>query len=92
MEWISVKDRLPEKYGRESDRVLINTKAGVVSAQYLFDKKVWVDNANKLAWETPIGLRRSDGSVLWCCPPTFYDESMGVTHWMPLPPAPKEDA
>lgn len=66
-EWISVKDRLPEKNGV----VLVCTEDDYVcSAGY--------SNYGK---------------------PTFLIDSMyggdeldDVTHWMPLPPAPKEDA
>ena len=55
MEWISVKDRLPE----DGIKVLVAYNTG-----YVTTGRQWFGKWN----------------------------GEGITHWMPLPPAPKEDA
>ena len=62
MEWISVKDRLPEKW---EDVLICNCYSEVDT---------------DMIWENPSGSFE------------FYFEGGNVTHWMPLPEPPKEDA
>lgn len=77
-QWISVNDRLPE--GMEilpcSRRVLIHGLMGTVTAQYDYEKEMWIDNC----------VHRS--GVFYT--PVYYDESMQVTHWRYLPEPPGE--
>lgn len=60
LEWISVKERLPEK----GERILVTNGASVGEA-YMNLQGKWMRFGSELVWMTP-------------------------THWMPLPPAPKE--
>ena len=80
-EWISVKERLPERMGiiseitnqhiifAESTRVLAWTNVGGMTVQYDHDREIW--------FVSPAILRNilSDGSIV-------------VTHWAPLPETP----
>jgi len=77
MDWISVNDRLPECMDILpcSPRVLISTAMGVVTAQYDYESNEWID----------FFIHRH--SLFH--KPNYYDESMRVTHWMPLPKPPK---
>jgi hypothetical protein len=74
MEWISVKDSLPEKekaergYYDESKSVLIMTDDGMYVAEYNHAEKKW-----GIEWEYD-----------------FEDYVCEVTHWMPLPEPPKQ--
>lgn len=74
--WVKTSDRLPERMKLLpcSVRVLISCAIGVVSAQYDFQDNVWVDNFNH---------KHSPWSKI-----NVYDQSMQVTHWMPLPEPP----
>ena len=64
---------------------------GVVTAQYAFQEKVWVDYAGRMHIKTPYLVKGPNGLKAWYCPPEVFDESMMVTHWMPLPEPPNED-
>ena len=93
-EWISVNDKLPERLDEgsyESVRVLIYTICGVYTAQYIYPGKYWVSSANKLWIKTPFCIGDRGNPLDWFYPPEFFDDSMKVTHWMPLPEPPKED-
>lgn len=74
--WIKTADRLPERMELLpcSVRVLINSFMGVVTAQYDFEDGVWLDFF--IHKHSPFSK------------PNYYDKSMGVTHWMPLPEPP----
>lgn len=79
-EWISVEDRLPEED-------TVDTYLVVVEEKYAFDDKYrrHVDVATFQPW------REGYIDEYWN---TFNDwdegqEHLHVTHWMPLPPAPK---
>ena len=75
--WIKTADRLPERMELLpcSVRVLINSFMGVVTAQYDFEDGVWLDFF--IHKHSPFSR------------PNYYDKSMGVTHWMPLPKLPE---
>lgn len=73
MEWISVKERLPEvveyKWGADSNIVLVANKDGVYCGY--------------------LTRFRCDGQMHWVTnDSTVSDEIHGVTHWMPLPEPP----
>jgi len=75
--WVKTSDRLPERMELLpcSVRVLINSFMGVVTAQYDFEDGVWIDFF--IHKHSPFSR------------PNYYDKSMGVTHWMPLPKLPE---
>lgn len=70
MNWISVKDRLPD----EAVRVL-------VFLDYPGKHEVSIDYIVYLSDTTDFGF-------IWAC--KLADEEGYVSHWMPLPEAPKE--
>lgn len=81
-EWISVKDRLPDKNGR----YLCCYDLGIVSGKsigiYSFAKNLY--KVDKYDFK---GMKRMgwyDYDSEW-----GYGEMSGVTHWMPLPELPK---
>ena len=87
--WISVKDRLPDKYGW----YLCTLKDGRVNCYYWNDKGEWLDNGKKHFFElyhvysklTGMEvLAKNEESVYW---------TDWVIAWMPLPKPyqPKED-
>jgi len=87
--WISVEDRLPDKYGW----YLCTLKDGRVNCYYWNNKGEWLDNGKKHFFElyhvysklTGMEiLAKNEGSVYW---------TDWVIAWRPLPPAfePKED-
>jgi hypothetical protein len=67
MEWISVKERVPE----QEERVL-----------------AWDGEKIEIAYRDKI-LMFEPNRIVWTC--AEYIELPDVTHWMPLPPEPKED-
>lgn len=76
MEWISVKDRLP----KTQEMVLVKTRDQREEWQYivlsLYDGKgFFIDTGNKF-WSGP-------------CDANIEFEFEEITHWMPLPEAPK---
>ena len=76
-EWISVEDRLPEKQGRFLVYAQLPTHAGVLlvnyTPKYKFGEKTLMGRAVWFSYDSEWG---------------DY-EIKGVTHWMPLPDAPK---
>jgi len=76
MEWISVKERLPDIYYPELILVAVKgpNYVSVMLAGYFTD-----DSDNE--WKAHFEIQDSD----YMCLPAE------VTHWMPLPPPPKGD-
>ncbi len=75
MEWISVKDRLPENF---KDVLIYDTYDGYIVAAY----QVICENGR---WYMSIAL--NEGWLINnCCEPDLKN----VTHWMPLPQEPKK--
>lgn len=76
--WISVEDRLPEDdLPLDSDRVAIK-----VLTVTKHGKRRFVRELTRQRWEWR-GVMRP-----WC----WSKDAIGVTHWMPMPEPPKEDA
>lgn len=77
MEWISVKDRMPEN-GNENQKaikvlVAIKSKNGItVRTQTRFQDRLYHADGYEICWK----WRYSAGEV---------------THWMPIPEPPRED-
>jgi len=66
MEWIKVKDKLPD----DGDKVIIYSPCGI-ETKY-FESNIFYD-----------------GETCMYCP---IGEVKNVTHWMPLPEVPKDEA
>lgn len=81
-EWISVEDRLPETYDKEPDwsvTVLFRTTQGHIHSGYRNIGRPQTSFYDD-AWTPPYWLDESENL-------TFEEDE--VTHWMPLPQAPK---
>lgn len=81
-EWISVKDRLPDKNGR-----YLCCKESVCGGEYI-DICSFAKNLYKVDKYDFKGMKRMGWYTYdseW-----GYGEMCGVTHWMPLPDLPKE--
>lgn len=80
MQWISVKDRLPER----GEQVLL-------IAYGWKDTTVYIGRLEHMSpetsWLTGITSKESE----WCIQGWSYLREPIVTHWMPLPEPPKED-
>ncbi len=84
MEWIKVEDRLPinkDSNGKYSEDVLITDGKNICVGYY--ESEYFID-LDPDAYE---GQREIYSSADWWSD-RYYIEN--VTHWMPLPPAPKE--
>lgn len=80
-EWIPVSERLPEDvYGKDREQivVLVRTKSGKVSqcARMADYERIEDETHTKVEWI-------KNGKFYW-------NKNKAVTHWMPLPEAPKE--
>ena len=75
MRWIPVEERLPEKH---SEYIVCACDEGEP-----IDERIWGDTVVVCA-------DYYDGGFTWYEGNTEYDISDIVTHWMPLPEAPKE--
>ena len=75
MRWIPVEERLPEKH---SEYIVCACDEGEP-----IDERIWGDTVVVCA-------DYYDGGFTWYEGNTEYDISDIVTHWMPLPKAPKE--
>ena len=91
-QWISVKDRLPEKYGKNDHKadvmLYIPKREGVrqhgIYLGFLGEKPIPPDDGSGNFWH--LSTSGSDWTVWgWS-----YFEGPIVTHWMPLPEPPKE--
>lgn len=82
MEWISVKDKLPEpvldSVGNELGTIVIVCDNGLVDVAIYYKNTLW-DKQNY--WIVAATSCSDYGS----------DELLNVTHWMPLPEAPNGD-
>lgn len=84
MEWISVKDRLPElkdkSIASESEDLLVLDSSGIIYVAYLnFYPISGYRTKESYSWSD-----RSTGCG--CC-----SEELTPTHWMPLPKPPKTE-
>lgn len=77
MRWIPVEERLPEKH---SEYIVCACDEGEP-----IDERIWGDTVVVCA-------DYYDGGFTWYEGNTEYDISDIVTHWMPLPQPPKEEA
>lgn len=80
MEWISVKDRLPEddeKIKFYNDGSMEFTTVLAYNGTVKMTNRLNVHNRSNFP-----GIEKTDGWVWACC--------AEVTHWMPLPELPKE--
>lgn len=80
VEWISVKDRLPDKDGKYlvASLWILDGKYHVGTARYTKNlSDVWMD------WESGSGWWNGDSESDW--------EETNVKYWMPLPEPPKEE-
>lgn len=75
-EWVSVGERFPEKHG---EYIVCACDEGEP-----MDERIWGDTVVVCA-------DYYDGAFAWYEGNTEYDISDIVTHWMPLPKAPKEE-
>ncbi len=81
MEWISVKDRLPE------------IKKGQITSERVF---AWCDNMFLIMAYAKLGVHEGLPVYAWCnCYGEIdgraeFDDNYSPTHWMPLPPPPKK--
>jgi len=77
MRWISVSDKLPQRLGKyeEVDVIAVSAGIGVFPARYYQGR-----NGFKGSWYD-LSDSDQDGG---------HSEAYNVTHWMPLPPAPKQ--
>ena len=80
--WVSVKDRLPDVW-QEVLVFAIGKSEGFVYGAYVFAmcKRV-IERA----------LPSSEGFETWSTPWHYFHADYEITHWMPLPPKPKEEA
>lgn len=82
-EWISVEDRLPKPYDRDSDwseTVLFLTVQGHIHSGYRYKGRVQTSFYDD-DWSSPYWLDESENL-------SFEEEK--ITHWMPLPTPPTE--
>lgn len=80
MDWISVKDRLPEC----GEKVLLIAHGWEDTTVYIGR----LEHMNpETSWLTGITSKESE----WCIQGWSYLREPIVTHWMPLPEPPKED-
>lgn len=83
MEWISVKDRLPEDdLPIDTDRLMIKVLVCSTSGKYgvrTLSRQRWTMN-----WDP-----KTDTSTY--SPWEWSRHALNITHWMPLPGPPKED-
>lgn len=95
MEWISVKDRLPELAANTEREFIVaikrahNGKTYVMAANYLNALMLIVEDSDGdehpfTGWHN---LMTSDGDFDTCWHPQETDGDV-VTHWQPLPPPP----
>lgn len=78
-QWVSVKDRMP----KSGDTVLV-----------LWDDR-YLYNGNEIhnrRIQTAICCNEDIDTKCFVADDTYYTEVINVTHWMPLPEPPKEDA
>lgn len=95
MEWISVKDRLPQDddHNCSHDFVLVSGKSSnshnndwVISiASWNVDRWHFVANNDILQSKFSMTL-----GATWDCGPYWEFTSLEITHWMPLPEKPKD--
>ena len=81
LNWISVKNRLPELH----EIVLVTGKYLHCARSYMYDKnKFKRDNARTRQDKYPVEIVWNEGC---CC--DVWDSGWEITHWMPLPEEPK---
>ena len=81
MKWISVKDRLPEVVDHGPQSNVYSDDVLAFDGEHIFIACRFKDVR---------GYTKTSGQIIFV--PTLYDEDwdMGeITHWMPLPKAPK---
>lgn len=81
MEWISVKDRIPEVSGAKNDRLPDLCESAPVLAITEYGVMVVAQYATDIDDET------GESTRYWYI--KGIDVIYGVTHWMPLPEPPK---
>ena len=98
MEWISVKDRLPELAANSEQEFIVaikrahNGKTYVMAANYLNGLMLIPFDGDECGEKPFTGwhkLMTSDGDFDTCWEPQETDGDL-VTHWQPLPLPPKE--
>ncbi len=85
MKWISVNDSLPE----HCTPVLIYKDGGMAVNIYFEVSKMEADQ-NFSKFRAAYGISKPDVSYYFCSLENMGNFVVGVTHWMPLPPPPKE--